>query len=313
MSARKIRSADVTPGDVILMQNPRYESEARTVEQHDKTSQGRTFTFTDGTSSWCGNATKVWLVEQAPPPPAPEVDDTYDETSELQEIVAKQHRPELQVGEWDSACDFLLDLSFENLFEQITSENTLLFRCKGCRREVPRATRKQHYSRHKTQQAQKRQEGSTRMANDKAKPKKETAKDQGVPDVYLADNGNFRPGLDAKYKSDLIKCALGLDTSDCAHVFEAKDAEARLDKRGWRSFLDRKVEILKEKKAAADAKAAEKEAAAREKAAAKANAKTSETRTSAAASGKDVKPDPKPAADRKTTAAGRRRTTRKKT
>lgn len=103
---------------------------------------------------------------------------------------------------------------------------------------------------------------------------KETAKDQGVPDVYLNDSGNFRIGMDARLKSDLVLSALGQITKDnpgaSLTVFEPKEALALLEKRGWMSFHDRKKQLV-EQAAAAKAEAAEKrEAAAREKADAKA-------------------------------------------
>jgi predicted transcriptional regulator len=42
-----------------------------------------------------------------------------------------------------------------------------------------------------------------------AKAKKPVARDQGVPEVYLSEAGTFRPGYDAKMKSDLITAILG--------------------------------------------------------------------------------------------------------
>ena len=67
------------------------------------------------------------------------------------------------------------------------------------------------------------------------KPKKVTARDQGVPEVYLSESGSFKPGYDAKLKSDLITAVLG---DGRLHVFEAKEAEAILESRGWTSMLE---------------------------------------------------------------------------
>lgn len=69
-----------------------------------------------------------------------------------------------------------------------------------------------------------------------------TARERGVPDVYLGENGNFRPGMDARYKSDLICAALGLPAPDAKMPFDPDDAVTRLDERGWTGFLDRKRE-----------------------------------------------------------------------
>jgi hypothetical protein len=72
-----------------------------------------------------------------------------------------------------------------------------------------------------------------------AKPKKVTAADQGVPAVYLGENGNFRPGYDAKMKSDLITAVLG---SGVLHVFTEKEALSILESRGWVPMLEKSRE-----------------------------------------------------------------------
>lgn len=145
---------------------------------------------------------------------------------------------------------------------------------------------------------------------------KETAKDQGVPDAYLnAETGNFKVGMDARYKSDLVNSALGVEGVGMLSKFEPKDAEARLAKRGWEEFLDRKRQIIAEKEAKAAESAAAKEAAAREKADAKkaaqaeraaAKAEKQTLAQAAAAEGNpargdssEVKADPKVGARRK--------------
>lgn len=108
--------------------------------------------------------------------------------------------------------------------------------------------------------------GGNRMA-------KETAKDQGVPEIYLNETGNFKIGMDARLKSDLVNSALGLITTDnpgaSLQVFDKETAEALLAKRDWTSFLDRKREIEDAKAEKKKAAAEKKEAEARERAAAK--------------------------------------------
>lgn len=56
-----------------------------------------------------------------------------------------------------------------------------------------------------------------------------------VPLEYLRfKDGPFLPGHDAKYKSDLVKSALGESTK-----FDRREAEERLRQRGWLVFLDK--------------------------------------------------------------------------
>lgn len=143
-------------------------------------------------------------------------------------------------------------------------------------------------------------ERSTTMA-------KETAKDQGVPKEYLNDAGNFRIGMDARLKSDLVAAALEIEQPEALHSFTVAEATKLLKTRGWMRFLDRKKEILaakaqraeeaaKAKEERARERAAEKEVKAKEKAEAKA-AKDKEKATAAASSSTDKTtkggPDPK--------------------
>lgn len=114
-----------------------------------------------------------------------------------------------------------------------------------------------------------------------SKTPKQTAKDQGVPDVYLSGSGNFKPGMDARYKSDLIAAILGEKNPKALMTFEAPDASRRLEQRGWEGFLA--------KATAARAAAAERKA----KKAAAAKAKPAAKKSTAKAAG-DVSPDPKP-------------------
>src|SRR5438128_2119683 len=83
------------------------------------------------------------------------------------------------------------------------------------------------------------------------KVKKETARDQGVPEVYLSEKGSFVPGMDARYKADLVNSALGLQDKDAKAHFEPADAEKRLEMRDWTKSLVRKREILAGRKMSA--------------------------------------------------------------
>lgn len=86
--------------------------------------------------------------------------------------------------------------------------------------------------------------------------KKESARDQGVPNTYLGPSGNFKPGMDARYKSDLIASALGEKISDKGmHQFTKESALERLQQRGWLSHLE-KAKKSREAKAAKKAEKA---------------------------------------------------------
>jgi len=80
-----------------------------------------------------------------------------------------------------------------------------------------------------------------------SKTNEKTARDQGVPAEYLSEKGSFRPGLDARYKSDLVSSALGLDDSKRLVTYEPKDAEKRLAQRGWTKFLRERRKRLEAK------------------------------------------------------------------
>jgi integrase len=57
--------------------------------------------------------------------------------------------------------------------------------------------------------------------------KKQTAKEQGVPSVYLGPTGNFKPGYDASLKRDLVAAVLGLPNPNAfAPVHEQEGAAA---------------------------------------------------------------------------------------
>ena len=94
-----------------------------------------------------------------------------------------------------------------------------------------------------------------RMASSNGKTK-ETARDQGVPATYLSANGNFKPGLDARYKSDLITSALGEKIGPKGlHQYTPENALERLQQRGWLSHLE-KAKSSREAKAAKKAEKA---------------------------------------------------------
>lgn len=50
---------------------------------------------------------------------------------------------------WDSSCDFLLTMPFDNLFEVTGRSGLEKYRCKGCQAIVERRERRDHYGRHK--------------------------------------------------------------------------------------------------------------------------------------------------------------------
>jgi hypothetical protein len=81
----------------------------------------------------------------------------------------------------------------------------------------------------------------------KRQSKTKTARDQGVPDVYLSEKGTFRPGMDARYKSDLVHAALGLDNPKALATFDPADARKRLKQRNWLGFLPSKKTAPKAK------------------------------------------------------------------
>jgi hypothetical protein len=87
--------------------------------------------------------------------------------------------------------------------------------------------------------------------------KKQSARDMGTPDVYLAENGNFKPGLDARFKSDLVHSYLGLKSKKALRTFTKDEAESFLQARSWMGFVSQKREALERQEAKA-AKAKER-------------------------------------------------------
>jgi hypothetical protein len=71
------------------------------------------------------------------------------------------------------------------------------------------------------------------------KTSKQTAREQGFPDVYLGPGGNFRPGYDARAKSDLIAVLRGIPNPDALHRFTKPKAQRLIDARGWQRFVSK--------------------------------------------------------------------------
>lgn len=94
--------------------------------------------------------------------------------------------------------------------------------------------------------------------NSKPTKSKKTAADLGVPAQYLGPNGKFRPGMDARLKSDLILTALDQPAPKALVAWSQPDAIKQLAKfPQWKPFLDRKRESLaKQAKAAEEREAA---------------------------------------------------------
>jgi hypothetical protein len=86
-----------------------------------------------------------------------------------------------------------------------------------------------------------------------AKATKPTARDKGVPDRYLSESGKFKPGYDAKYKSDLVADALEFETANSGR--KSSPAHKQLQRMNWTGFLDKSRESRRAKREAA-AKAA---------------------------------------------------------
>lgn len=124
---------------------------------------------------------------------------------------------------------------------------------------------------------------------------KQTAVEQGVPAAYLGNDGagpNFGVGMDAACKGDICAAFAGVPKSNARHDWTTDESrtlgQTILDARGWNGFLQRKMELVAAKAAAAEQAAAAKAEAKAAKAAAKPKA------TKATKSSGQVKADPKP-------------------
>lgn len=179
----------------------------------------------------------------------------------------------------DPAALFLLDMNWINMFEPVGNGN-LDFHCKLCGGKTRVQDREAHYTVHKTTPNLKAQQWADRratMAAKTPKTKKQTAAERGVPAVYLGAGGNFKPGGDAQYKSDLIATVLGR-TKTFLHKFTPADAHKRLEEMGWLNHLAKSQKAEQAK--------AERKAAAANRAKAQAAEKADK---------RQAKPDPKPA------------------
>jgi hypothetical protein len=162
----------------------------------------------------------------------------------------------------------------------------------------------------KTDEERERRVQSKSITNERikkmtaTKTTKETAKDQGFPAKYLGSNGNFKPGFDARAKSDLINAILGLPNGNALVKFSVEDAEKLIAVRGWESFVEKKRKIEAEKTAKAEAAKEAKAQAAKDKADAKA-AKAEED--DGEEEKPQVKPDPKPSTGSRKRSSGRGR------
>jgi hypothetical protein len=82
-------------------------------------------------------------------------------------------------------------------------------------------------------------------AKPKPQSKAKTARDLGVPDAYLGPEGKFRPGADARLKSDLILRALNQPAPNALVPFSRQAATKLLAKfPQWKPTLDRKKQAL---------------------------------------------------------------------
>ena len=143
------------------------------------------------------------------------------------------------------------------------------------------------------------------------KTSKVTAREQGFPDVYLGEAGNFRAGLDARAKSDLVNAALGLPADKALYQFSVAEADDLLHKRGWTSFRVKRQEAIaadehrKATRSSEKADAAKKEAAEKKAATPVQTVSGSPEGTDAPEDGTEIvpgrefKPDPKPAPKKK--------------
>ena len=93
--------------------------------------------------------------------------------------------------------------------------------------------------------------GKTSTRNSKSTTKA-TAFSQGWPDVYLnADTGNFKPGYDARAKTDAINAVLKVKDPNALHAFKPATAQKLLAVRGWESALVARRNLLARKAKAA--------------------------------------------------------------
>jgi hypothetical protein len=93
-------------------------------------------------------------------------------------------------------------------------------------------------------------EDQTKAKGPRALTKYEQA---GVPAEWLNDKGRFKgPGLDARYKSQLVNAALDHEAANRGR--KGSDAHRMLEKLGWTAHLDKSRESRKAKAAKKAAK-----------------------------------------------------------
>lgn len=185
----------------------------------------------------------------------------------------------------DPAALFLLDLHWPNLFEPQANGQ---FRCKLCDAVVALHHRKSHHQHHTDNRPKPERKEATEMAAKKTQ--KITARDQGFPEVYLGEGGNFKPGYDARAKTDLIHAAEGWDNPSALHKFSPEEAASLIAKRHWNGHRLKSREAREAKLAREAKRKAEKVTAAKKRATAKKEtARKVEPKTT-----NEVTPDPKP-------------------
>ena len=90
---------------------------------------------------------------------------------------------------------------------------------------------------------------TARLTTLKRQINRKTARDQGFPEVYLGETGNFKPGLDATAKSDLTHAYLGLVRPNALATFTPEEAMKLLQARGWMGYVEQKQKSLEAKEA----------------------------------------------------------------
>ena len=239
------------------------------------------------------------LPKQATPTPTSleeQVEQEEERYQEQQQFIEPEDTSGLNI---DPAALFLVDMLYPNMFEaRGTSDgrwNQTLPYCKVCGEMVPTPRQEAHHAGHKRDRANHNTE-RIRARKEQTMASKTptiTPREQGIPDVYLTEDGKkFKPGYDAKLKRDLIAAIDDLDNPNGLHTFEKSEAARILAARDWNDHLVKSRRSREAKEARAKAKAADKATAEKQKAAAK---RESAKATKASTNGDDeVKPDPKP-------------------
>lgn len=219
-------------------------------------------------------------------------------TEETEPVETDVSVPIRRDGKIDPAALFLVDLAPGNMFEERRSSTGMLsgYECKLCTELVPKAQHDSHHAAHRRDRSQYATEQirARKERNDMAAKKTTvTPKSQGIPAVYLNEDGSkFVPGKDASLKRDLIAAIDGLDNPNALHTFTEQEAAKILAARDWNDWLVKSRKGREAKAARAKAKAETRKAKVKDEVAAKREAKAETTTTDAAV---EVQPDPKPA------------------